>query len=96
MYMAPLGNRADPSKLIILIISDPFWMCEALGNMLTRSVSNSYFGKRPAARDMTILRFHVGLHVPNIGYSEVYAGIWRYMGWSFKIQDFKISDTRKS
>ena len=43
------GSRPDPSKLIILIICDSFWMCDALGNMLTRIVSNSHFGKRLGA-----------------------------------------------
>ena len=31
------------------------------------------------ARDMTIFGFHVGPHICNIGYMEVYDGIWRSM-----------------
>ena len=42
-------------------------------------VSNFHLGKRLVARDMTISRFHVDTHVPNIGYMKVYDGIWRYM-----------------
>jgi len=38
-------------------------MCGTLGNILTSIVSNSLFGKRPGARDMTMFRSHVGLHV---------------------------------
>ena len=53
----------DPSKLSNLIIVGPFWMCGTLGNILTSIVSNSLFGKRPGARDMTMFRSHVGLHV---------------------------------
>ena len=45
-------------------------------------MSNSHFGKRSGARVMTIFGIHVGLHIPNIGYLEVFGGvwdIWRYM-----------------
>ena len=38
-------------------------MYEALGNMLGIIVSNSDWGKRPAARDKTIFGSHVGAHV---------------------------------
>ena len=31
----PEGPPLDPSKLIILIMFDPFWICEALGDTLT-------------------------------------------------------------
>ena len=41
-------------------------------------MSNSHFGEQPA-RDMTIFGSHVGPHIPNIGYFEVYEGIWGYM-----------------
>ena len=51
----------------------------ALGNMLSRIVSNSHFGKRRWARDMTILGFHVGPDIPNIGYLGADGGIWKYM-----------------
>ena len=43
-------------------------------------MSNSHFRKRPGAGDMTIFGFHVGLHITNPGYLEVYAGIWGCMG----------------
>ena len=44
-------------------------MCASLGNILTRIVSNSHFGKRPGAWDMTICVSHVfpmraNFHVP--------------------------------
>ena len=44
--------------------------------MLNSIVSNSHFWKRPGARDMTIFMSHVGPHIPNNGYLEVYGGIW--------------------
>ena len=47
--------------------------------MLTRIVSNDPFGKRLVARVMTIFGIHVGLHIPNNGYSEVYGCIGRYL-----------------
>jgi len=49
----------DPSKLSNLIM----FGCGTLGNILTSIVSNSLFGKRPGARDMTMFRCHVGPHV---------------------------------
>ena len=48
--------------------------------MLSIIVSNSNFGKRPAAGVMAIFGFHVGPHIHNIGYFEVYEGMWGYMG----------------
>lgn len=62
MYMASWGTPLDPSKLINLIIFDPFLVCGALGNILTAIVSNYHFGKRLGARDMTIFGFHFGGH----------------------------------
>ena len=73
--MAPLWDRPDPSKLINSIIFDPIWAREVLDNILTSIVSNSHFGKRPGARDMSIFGSHVGPHIPNIGYLEAYEGI---------------------
>ena len=61
VYMAHLGSPLDPSKPINLIIFDFFWV--VIGNMLTSIVSNSRFGKRPGARNMTIFGSHVGAHV---------------------------------
>ena len=45
----------DPFKLIISIILGALWVYRALADMLTIIVSNSHFGKRPAARDITIV-----------------------------------------
>ena len=59
----PRVRALDPSKLIILSMFDPFWACGALGNILASTESSYLFGKRPGARDMTILGFHVGAHV---------------------------------
>ena len=50
-------------------------MYQALGEMLNSIVSNSHFGKRLGARDMTIVGSHVGPHITNIGYLETYGGI---------------------
>ena len=57
------GLPLDPSKLINLIIVDPLWVRRALGNTPTSLVSNSYFGKRPGAADMTVCGSRVGPHV---------------------------------
>ena len=41
-------------------------------------MSNPHLWKRSGARVMAIFGSHVGPHVPNIGYFDVYAGIWGY------------------
>ena len=53
----------DTSKLIIRIIFASFWVCGLHGNILRHIVSNSHFGKRAVARDMTISELHVDSHV---------------------------------
>ena len=48
-----------------LVLRYYFWALlgeGALGDILTRIVSNSYFGKRPGARDMTVFGSSVGSH----------------------------------
>ena len=40
---APPGEAIDPSKLIVLTIVDPFWVCGVHGNILKSIVSNSHF-----------------------------------------------------
>ena len=57
------------------MICGAFWVYQALGDMLNSIESSSHFWKRPGARDMTIFGSHVGAHIPNIGYVEVYEGI---------------------
>ena len=57
------GPSLGPLKLIILIILAGIWVCQTRGDMLNSIVSNSHFGKRPAARVMTILSLHF---LPNI------------------------------
>ena len=52
-----VGDSPHLSKLMNFIILGSFWLGEALVNMLTSIVSNSHFGKRPGARDMTIFGF---------------------------------------
>ena len=47
MYMAPLEEARDPSKLINFKICDPVWVREALGNILTSIVSKLSLGKQP-------------------------------------------------
>ena len=44
------------------IIFATFLVCGAFGNILIRIVSNSDFGKRVGARDMTMFAAHVGRH----------------------------------
>ena len=74
--MAPQGYGLDLSKLIILIIFDPFWVWWPNGNILTSIVSNSHFGKRPGTRDMTISGPNVGPHFShNTGYLGAHRGI---------------------
>ena len=47
----------------VLIILESLWVHRALEDMLTIIVANSHFGKRSAARVMTIFRSHVVTHV---------------------------------
>ena len=63
-------------------------MRETADNILTNILPDSHLG----ARDMTILRSHVGPHVHTIGYMDVYIGkcwyllvyesIWRCMKYT--------------
>ena len=62
----PRGAPLDPSKLMIFIIFDPLWVCEALGDILTSIVSNSYFGKRPGAREITTFGSIVSFMLPEM------------------------------
>ena len=41
-------------------------------------MSNSQFGARPGAQDMTTFVSDVGRHILNIGYMEVYDGMRVY------------------
>ena len=72
MYIAAPGGVLAPSKLMISIILNPFWVYALCGYILRSIVSKSHFWKRPGARDMIFFGSHVGPHIPNIG-------IWRYM-----------------
>ena len=45
----PGGSSLDLSKLINLIIFEPLWLYEALGDILTSIVSNYHSGKRLVA-----------------------------------------------
>ena len=54
-----------------------FGHARASGDMVGRCMPNSGRGGCSGARDMTIFVSHVGRHFPNIGYFEVYEGIWR-------------------
>ena len=63
MYMASPWSPPSTSKLMNFLIFGLFWVRMALGNMLTSIVSNSHFGKRLVARDMTIFGCHVGRRV---------------------------------
>ena len=63
---APLGDRPDPSKLIIFIILTALWDYRALGDILTSIVSNSHFGKRSIARLMSFLAFICSRMSPTI------------------------------
>ena len=70
----------EPSKFVIIIFLWFFWVYGALGNMFNSVVSNSHFGKRPAARVKPILGFHVGPRIPNIGHFEIYVHMKVYGG----------------
>ena len=59
----------DPFKLITLIILGAIWVYQALGDMLSIIVSNSDFGKRTAARVMTIFSLHFPPNVTNHAFS---------------------------
>ena len=56
----PPEERRDPLKIFELIIFGLLWVRGAIHNILTSIVSNSHFGNRPIARDMTICWSHVG------------------------------------
>ena len=47
--------------------------------MLNGTESNFHFGKWPGAGHMNIFGPHVGSHIPDIGYVEVYGGIYWYI-----------------
>ena len=61
--VTPGALSLDPSKLMLFIIFDTLWVCETLGDILTSRVSNSHFGKRRGARDMTTFGSHSLPHV---------------------------------
>ena len=48
----------------------------ASADMVGTNVSNSEHGGCLGARVMTIFVFYVGLHFANVGYFEVYAGVY--------------------
>ena len=63
----PGGPSLNLLKLVIWIILGDFWVYQTLGDMLNSIVSNSHFGKRRAARVMTILSLnHLGICWPNV------------------------------
>ena len=51
----------------------------ASGDMVGTFVSNSGLWGCSGGRVRIIFVFYVGLHFPNIGYSGVCEGIWKYM-----------------
>ena len=63
--VTPGGRCLDLSKLIILIIFEPLWVCAAIGIILISNVSYSQFGKRLGAGDMSIFGSYFPLHVTN-------------------------------
>ena len=63
------GSLLDHLKLIIWIILTALWVYRAHGDMLSIIVSNSHFGKRSAARVMTIFSFHFLPDVTNMVFS---------------------------
>ena len=58
-----VGSSPRPFKNYEFHYFGPLWANGALGDILTSIVSNSHFGKRLVARDMTICGFYVGPHV---------------------------------
>ena len=73
-----------PLKLMILIICGAFWVYRALWDMLNIIVSNSHFGKRPAAREMTTLGSHVGSQSANYHWwNFAISAVRPFPGWIF-------------
>ena len=68
------GPLLDLSELIDLTILGSLWVHEALGAMLTSIVSNSRFGKRPGAWDITIFSLPFFPHVT----SSVFCYWWNF------------------
>ena len=68
------GTALDLSKLISLIIFEPFRVRGTRGNILITIVPNYPFGKRLEARDMHMCVYHIGTPIANIGYTVVYDG----------------------
>ena len=60
---SPPGDRSRPLKTTYFNYFAGFWVYRALGEMLSIIVSNSDFGKRSGAGDMTICWSHVGAYV---------------------------------
>ena len=63
IYVPSWRSPLDHVKLIILIILWAFWVYQGYLDMLSTIVSNSHFGKRPIAREMTTFVSNVGVHV---------------------------------
>ena len=61
----------------------PSGCTKLFGDIMAAIVSNYHFWKRSGARVMAICGSHVGPHIPNIGYFEVYEGIRGYMGYPY-------------
>ena len=55
-----------PENYLFQSFSIPLWLCEALGDILTSIVSNSYFGKRPGAREITTFGSIVSFMLPEM------------------------------
>ena len=68
--VTPGALTLDPSKPIDLIILDALWKHQALGNLLTSIVSNSRFGKRHGAQEITICGSHFVSHVTEHVFSD--------------------------
>ena len=70
---APLGDPLALSKPSNFMIFESFWVRWALGNMLISIVSNSYFGKRPGAREITTFGSIVSFMLPEmLNYMTLY------------------------
>ena len=77
--MAP-GGPQNILKLPISINFDPLGVYQTLwGHVRKHCVKFSPLETLWGSRLMTIVGFHVGPHIPDIEYFEVYEGTWGYM-----------------
>ena len=73
---SPLGTSARTFKTHYFNYFGALWVYRALGDMLNSIVSNCHFGKRLAARVMTIFSLHFLLSIYFLGILLVFEHCW--------------------